>query len=705
MKLTGRLDSTNMDGLLRSAERELERVGAEDEDRLRFRLSAEELLLAYRELLGEAAEVSLKLYRKDGREQIELSVPGTENDLLAKELPPILHRTLAGWEYAPSWRYEAGRNIYQYALPLPKSARENLRFSWHFTAGQRGKLFLAIAAQFVTVAMSVVAPLVSARIIKAYASGAVEQIILTALALMAVGLVTDVFCALCNYLYNVVYNKTLTALESRLVSAVLRISSRCLDEKGTGLFIQRLTVDTSTLATGFNTAADLIAQMFSYIGILAAILITSPPVFAVVLLVLVLQIAIERQRARRMTADDRIFRNANERFTGFVSEMVRGARDVKLMHREQSFEKELDARIEEANNTRMRRDARSWRFKLFRGGVGRVGSFGFAALLALLFSRKRIEAAEALVLYNYYSSLDVRAVLILGQLLEFIKGFNLSNERVRAIVESHEFPKEQFGSVHLPELQGDISFDHVFFAYDRSPRHTPKWVIRDMSLHVSPGQTAALVGFSGCGKSSAFNLLSKLYTANKGVVALDGVDIGKLDADTIRDNIAVVSQSPYLFHMSIRDNLLLARPDVTEADMKRACAMACIDEDIAAMPDGYDSIVGEGGVNLSGGQRQRLAIARALLKDYRILLLDEATSALDNTTQAKIQAAVENIRGERTVFIIAHRLSTIVNADKIFFMRDGRVLDEGTHRELLSRCAPYRTLYEAELGLSREGKQ
>jgi ABC-type multidrug transport system fused ATPase/permease subunit len=152
--------------------------------------------------------------------------------------------------------------------------------------------------------------------------------------------------------------------------------------------------------------------------------------------------------------------------------------------------------------------------------------------------------------------------------------------------------------------------------------------------------------------------------------------------------------------MSIQNNLRLAKPDMTEDEMRRVCELACIAKDIEAMQDGYDSTIGEGGVSLSGGQRQRLAIARALLKDCSVLLLDEATSALDNQIQRKIQTAINNIRGDRTILIIAHRLSTIVDADEIMFIEDGRVLDHGSHEELLARCGSYRELYEADAGNS-----
>ena len=698
MNLTGQINNVSIEELLQKAQRELERVGVEEEDRLRFRLSAEELLLSARDVLGEAAEFRLELFKKSGREIAELSFPGAETKLPDPMGSPILFHLLEGWESAPELLYEAGENRVRYSLQLPGGMKENLRFTWKYTKDQRKELFLAIAAQIVTVVMKVVVPIVSAKVIVAYVNGAVKQIVLAALVLMAVNMVTDFFAFVCNRLYNVVYNKTLTALESDLVHEVLRVTTGCLNEKGTGLFTQRLTTDTSQLATAFNTFADLLSQAFTYIGIFGAILITSPPIFAAVFVLYAIQFLIELRRTHVLNADDRIYRNANERFTGFVGEMVRGAKDVKLMHNESVFEEELDQRISKANDTRMKRDGRSWKYRLFRLGVGHVGGFVFAALLAFLLYREWIAPAVVIVLYNYYISLDTNAILLVGQILEFVRDFNLSNERVRDIVQSREFSKERFGKTQLSQLHGEIAFENVWFSYDTGLRRTRNWVLRDMSFHVLPGETVAFVGCSGCGKSTVFNLISMLYPVSAGSVLLDGISVDALSVDSIRDHVAVVSQNPYLFHLSIRDNLRLAKRDMTDDEMRRVCALACMAEDIEAMPDGYDTVIGEGGVSLSGGQCQRLAIARALLKDCRILLLDEATSALDNHTQREIQRSIGNIRGNCTILIIAHRLSTIVDADRILYMEDGKILDEGTHRELLERCASYQELYEAEAG-------
>ena len=188
-----------------------------------------------------------------------------------------------------------------------------------------------------------------------------------------------------------------------------------------------------------------------------------------------------------------------------------------------------------------------------------------------------------------------------------------------------------------------------------------------------------------------------MYDVNQGKITIDGVNINELDKDSIRGNITIISQNPYIFNMSIRDNLKLVKNNLSDEEMYNACKIACLDDFIQELPDGYDTIIGEGGVNLSGGQKQRLAIARALVQKTEIILFDEATSALDNETQEKIQRAIENMKNEYTILIIAHRLSTIIHADRILYLEDGKIIAQGTHHELLKNCPSYQRLYESEI--------
>lgn len=694
MKWKGNLDNDSIGKAVAQAEKEAEKAGIEGEQRLRFTLSLEETLLICKERCGKSAVFSLQMKQQGRQLSAELILPAELPGKFSREDSPIA-------DLLNEWKCETrkGQTRRVYSFLLERTRGDLFRFVWKYTRPHKWWFVLGVATQAILVAIQVVAPLITARVIVAMTQGVAEQILLAAVSLLAINAVSDVVTIACNRAYNVVYNKTLTLLEADLVHQALRITTRCLDQKGTGLFIQRLTQDTSQLATGFNTLADLISQSVEKIGILVAVLILNRTAFAVMIGILAVQTVIETVRTRRLKADDHIYRNANERYTGFVSEMIRGAKDVKLTHSEATFENELVRRIVDANSKRMRMQNRSAVFRLLRMEIGSFGTYAFIALLALLISRGEIEPAEAMVLFNYRSSIGITAIQLIGTLMEFVKGLELSAERVLAIISSPEFPKDSFGERHLDNVRGEIRFEHVFFSYGRRwIKSSSGWVLKDMSFVIHPGESVALVGASGCGKSTVFNLISKLYEAGEGTVRIDGEDIRQLDDESIRGNLSVVSQTPYLFQLSIRENLRLVKPDMTEGEMREACKMACIDRDIQAMPEGYDTLIDENGVNLSGGQRQRLAIARALLKDSKVLMLDEATSALDNTTQAKIQQAITNIRGERTVITIAHRLSTVVHADRILVIEQGRVLDQGTHQELLERCATYRELYEAESG-------
>ena len=218
-----------------------------------------------------------------------------------------------------------------------------------------------------------------------------------------------------------------------------------------------------------------------------------------------------------------------------------------------------------------------------------------------------------------------------------------------------------------------------------------------MNFKIKANSTVAFGGKSGSGKTTVFNLLCKMYNIESGTITIDGIDINDLDKDSIRGNITIISQNPYIFNMSIRDNLRLVKENLTDEEMKKACKTACLEEFIKSLPDGYDTIIGEGGINLSGGERQRLAIARALIQKTEIILFDEATSALDNETQANIKKAIDNMKNEYTILIIAHRLSTVIDCDRILFLDEGKIKAEGTHQELLNSCKNYQNLYESEL--------
>ena len=247
-------------------------------------------------------------------------------------------------------------------------------------------------------------------------------------------------------------------------------------------------------------------------------------------------------------------------------------------------------------------------------------------------------------------------------------------------------------AVHLDQARGQVEFDQVTFRYGSSDRPA----LTDVSFKIEPGQLAALVGPTGAGKTTVTNLLPRFYDPQLGSVRLDGFDVRDLTLESLGRQVGMVFQDTFLFHASIRENLLYARPDATEAEMIAAAKAAYIHDFIVSLPDGYDTVVGERGHRLSGGEKQRVAIARVILKDPRVLILDEATSNLDSESEHLIQVALRPLFRGRTSLVIAHRLSTILAADVILVMDHGEVVEQGRHADLLERGGLYARLYQRQ---------
>jgi subfamily B ATP-binding cassette protein MsbA len=245
-------------------------------------------------------------------------------------------------------------------------------------------------------------------------------------------------------------------------------------------------------------------------------------------------------------------------------------------------------------------------------------------------------------------------------------------------------------SIEMPRAQGEVVFENVTFSYGDEP------VLTDFNLHARPGEVIALVGPSGGGKSTAAGLIARFYDPQQGSVKIDGYDIRDVSLDSLKKNLAFVDQETFLFNGSVRENIRYGMLDADDQAMTDAARQAYAEDFITKLPQGYDTSIGDRGVRLSGGQRQRLCVARALLKDAPILILDEATSALDTESEAMVQKALENLMENRTTLVIAHRLSTIMHADRILVLDQGRVVEVGSHRELLAQDGLYRKLYDMQ---------
>ena len=567
----------------------------------------------------------------------------------------------------------------------------NLKFAWRYAKSEKKRIYMYLIANLLNVIISIVIPVLSAKIIINLTNNEFIQVIVIGLVIFCIEISRNISNYFVRLFSQIVYRETFTRVQSSLGKEILKLESKIIDENSSGVFIQRLTNDSSKIADIFNVLNIYLTNIITDIGIFIAVLIINRPAFIYLVIMMIIIYFVESKKVKIFNEADKEFRKKNEQVSGFVGELVRGVRDIKMLNAEKSFMRELNEKVVDLNNQRytMFKTDRNYGFLL--GCCLDFFDVGMIILLVFLIVEKSLPIATALIIYNYMGRVN-SLVNYVSILMEKVKDFNLSSSRIFSIISSKEYKKEKFGKQHIEKINGDFEFKNVTFAYKEG-----KNILEDMNFKVKANETVAFVGKSGAGKTTIFNLLCKMYDINKGEILIDGVNIKDLDKDTLRGNITIISQNPYIFNMSIKDNLRLVKEDLTEEEMISACKLACLQDIIDVLPDKYDTIVGEGGITLSGGQRQRLAIARAFIQKTEIILFDEATSALDNETQSRIQEAINNLKKKYTILIIAHRLSTIVNSDRILFIKDGKIHANGTHAELIKNCNEYQQLYEAEI--------
>ena len=567
----------------------------------------------------------------------------------------------------------------------------NLKFAWRYAKNQKKLIILYILCNLFQIIISVFLPVLSAKIIVSLTDNQLVQVLNIALILLVTELFRNCVVYLTNFFSQKIYRETFISVQSDLGYEILKLQNKCIDDNSSGVFIQRLTSDTSNIADVFNVLNIYLTHVLTDIGIFAAIFFINKKVFLFVLIMTFIIYLIESRRVKILNERDKEFRKKNENVSGFVGELVRGVRDIKMLGAENSFMNELHKKIIDLNKYRYKMMSTNRNYTFIRGTYYDLFNTTLIFFLVYLIYTGELLLASGLIINNYMNRV-VSIVNYFSILLEKLKSFNLSSVRIFNIIDSDEFKKEDFGTTHLDNVKGNFEFKNVKFGYNED-----NIILKDINFKVKSRETVGFVGKSGAGKSTIFSLLCKMYDVNDGSITIDGVNINDLDKESIRGNITIINQNPYIFNLSIRDNLKLVKDNLTDEEMIEACKLACLDEFINGLPDGYDTIIGEGGVNLSGGQRQRLAIARALVQKTEIILFDEATSALDNETQESIQDAIKNLKDDYTILIIAHRLSTIINCDRIMVLNDGVIEDSGTHYELLDRCSEYRKLYEKEL--------
>lgn len=570
---------------------------------------------------------------------------------------------------------------------------KNIKKTWKYVKDAKKALIGYGVVSIVEGIIGAVFPLVSAKIILNLTQGKMQQLLLTALVVLAIDMFLYIMFFFKGRLYEKIYQKTLINLQTAIARETLKLEVKEIDKTSSGVFIDRLNKDTEDISGLFMEYTYWLSSVITNVGVLVTIFILNKYMFIYSIITSICLFLINKVRLSKQTEIRKDIKKIQEKKTGLIGELVRGIRDIKVLNATETALKKTSEKIVESSNEEIKLLNTRRIYNYIENNSRSIFSFAFLALGCLLYNKSLITIPVFVIIYNYQQK--VRNLLNgIVQLSEFNKKFVVSSDRIYEIIENRKFEKETFGDINIKKLEGHIKFDNVDFGYDKK-----KKIINRMSFEIQPNQKVAFVGKSGAGKTTIFSLISKLYTIDHGKILLDGYNISDLTCNSLRNNISIITQNPYIFDFSIKENLLLAKENATMKEIREACKLACIDDYIMSLPKKYETLIGEGGVILSGGQRQRLAIARALLMKTEIILFDEATSALDNETQSEIQEAIENLKGEYTILIVAHRLSTVIDCDKIFVVDNGKIIASGTHKELLKNCETYKTLYEKDLNV------
>lgn len=492
------------------------------------------------------------------------------------------------------------------------------------------------------------------------------------------------------YCLNKIKIRIINNINRDTYEKVLNLPSYVFEEKSSGEIINRATNDAEEITNTFKSIIQMGIRLLEVIIIYIYILLNSIIVaLEIMVIILVMWLIIKHFNPIIKKTHERT-KKINDKYTQSVSETVRGIREIKTLGIKKNIFTDISNTIEKLFIVKKGEIKVQTKYDISTYLTGVITEVSVFITCAFLLYCKDI-SLTFFVAMTYYVYRYTWIVEGLSECSKNIQQAKVAIKRINELLNNELYEKEHFGNIELDNSLKTIEFKNVTFAYKNN-----KPTLKNFSIKLGPNKKIAIVGASGQGKTTIFNLITRIFDTEKGKILINGVNIQDITEKSLRDNISIIRQEPFIFNKTIKENFKIINKRITDEEIEECCKKAYLDKYINSLDKKYNTLIGEGGVNLSGGQKQRLAIARTLAKKSSIILFDEATSALDNESQLYIKKSIDSLVKDHTIIIIAHRLSTIIDADIIYVVDNGEVIDSGTHNELLKKSEYYKKLYSKE---------
>ncbi len=470
----------------------------------------------------------------------------------------------------------------------------------------------------------------------------------------------------------------------------LNLPAEAYEKLSSGEVINRITNDADTLSFTFGRILKMVSSLIASSIVLIYIFINSYIIGLEIILIMLILFLILKKYNPLLKNIHKERKGKQDEFTSLTNESIRGIREIKTLGVKNNLITNMIELIKDIYKKSEEEIDMQKGFNIKTSFLKSVlECMVFATCVILLYYQKI--SLTFFIAMTYYIYRYTWLLEDINDLTQNYQKLSVSISRVNDILENRLYEDEKFGNKTLNNIKGTIEFKKVYFSYPDEDN-----ILKDFNLELEPNKKIAIVGSSGQGKSTLFNLITRIFEPNKGEIDIDGINIKDLTEEDLRKNISIIRQEPFVFNRTIKENFKIINNKITLSKIRECTKLAYLDDYIMSLPKKYDTVLGEGGVNLSGGQKQRLSIARTLSKGSKIILFDEATSALDNKSQEYIKKTIDNLVKDHTIVIVAHRLSTIIDADIIFVVDNGKVVSSGTHNELLKTSDIYKNLYETE---------